>query len=140
MVAVVVIDLSEGASFSYQQPVVAWVKEHFPLVVTLDVDAASAPGLLGYAQKLLHEARFCALFLKTGSKQPLGPATGLVEGMLRKGGAGAICQEGEQPQVASIFRARPAIAFYHSTQENDWQPFLARFLENSLKTDQDISE
>jgi hypothetical protein len=136
VVAVVLADLTQEARFTYQQPVLAWVKARYPQVATLDVDAASEPALLGYAQKLLQEARFGLVFLKTGPKQPIGVAAALVESILQKGASGAVCLDGEQAQILSILRARPAIRFHQSTRENDWQSFLARFLENSLKTDQ----
>ncbi|AKQ46669.1 hypothetical protein TH63_15230 [Rufibacter radiotolerans] len=140
MVAMVLVDLTEEGTFTYRQPVLTWVKQHYPKVVTLDVDAASEPAMLGYAQKLLQEARFCVVFLKTSPKQRLGVAAAFIETILQKGAAAAVSLEGEQPQIVSILKARPAIGFHHSVQQNDWQPFLASSLENSLKMETGLLE
>ncbi|QHL88581.1 hypothetical protein GU926_14525 [Nibribacter ruber] len=135
MVALVYFDATDGAPIAYQNPLVSWVKSRFPEVVTLDLDTASEPMLFQHAQRLLQEARFGLLFLKTGQKQRLGPELKLLDILFQKeAGTCAVAMLGEHPALASILKARPAITFHFSDQEEDLHPFLAFFLENSLKS------
>ncbi|GAA4306233.1 hypothetical protein [Nibribacter koreensis] len=129
MVALVYFDLSEDASFTYQKPLLTWLKKQYPNVTTFDLDKASEPMLFHHAQRLLQGARFCLLFLKTGQKQILGPEMQLLDALFKKttGVAVAIC--GQHAHLETVLKARPAIAFAQATLEEDLHPFLASFFE-----------
>lgn len=129
MAAIVYLDLTEEAPFTYGKPVLNWVKDQFPEVVTFDLDTASEPVLFHHAQRLLEEAHFCLLFLKTGQKQILGPEMQLLDVLFKKqtGAAVAIC--GHHAPLETVLKARPAVAFAQATLEEDLYPFLASFFE-----------
>ncbi|AMM51248.1 hypothetical protein TH61_08775 [Rufibacter sp. DG15C] len=134
MTAFVYLNLTEEAPFTYQKPLLTWVKNQFPEVVTFDLDAASDPMLQSHAQRLLQESRFCLLFLKTGQKRTLGSEMKLLDVLFRKQTGAAVANWGQHPALQTVLQARPSIEFAQGATPEDLYPFLASFLGNSLKT------
>ena len=129
------LNLTDEAPFTYEKPLLNWVKQQYPAVMTFDLDAASDGLMFSHAQRLLQEARFCLLFLETGQKQKLGPEMKLLDILFRKETGAAVALWGDHPLLENVLKARPTISFHQAESEEALCPFLASFLENSLKTD-----
>lgn len=120
------LDLTAIAA--YHQPLVAQVKQTWPEVVTLDVDARSDDLLLHYALQLLREADKAVVLVKADESIPgFGNVMPLVEELLLPQDGRLILLLGRHPRLERMLQARPDILF-KTMKEEDVLQEIQRFM------------
>ena len=121
MQAFLLIDLSEQAT--YEQPVLAWVREQFPGIPTFDLDVRSDEILQQYALRLLQETAETVICVKAGTGN-LNQLLPLLEELLQPDPQRHLLLLGEQPRLQRMLQARPAVRYSLLTTEAELQDFL----------------
>ncbi|GAB3823485.1 hypothetical protein [Pontibacter rugosus] len=97
---------------AYQQPVVVQVRQAFPALGILDMDARSDELLQHYALRLLQEAEQAVVCIKaddaTGQLNNLMP---LLEELFQERLQRLVLLQGQHPRLQRIFAARPQVLF-----------------------------
>lgn len=94
---------------SYQQPEVQLVKNHFPEVAVLDLDAASDEMLLHYARRLLLETEQIVVCIRADEQASFQLFATLLETMLQAQYQLLVLFFGENQRVQRILEARPQL-------------------------------
>jgi hypothetical protein len=102
------VSLGQDGFYVFKQPVLQKVKEQFPEVITLDVDAASDEMLVTQACRLVQEAKQAVIYFKVIEPQAnLGAGFRVVEEIIRTNKPILILIEGNHARLASILKVRP---------------------------------
>ena len=111
---------------AYEQPLVAWVRQTFPEVATLDVDAQSSEQLQQYAVRLLREASEAMICIKAGegALQQLMP---LLEELLQPSAGRFILLLGQQPRLQRMLAARPALKYKVVEEEVEFKEVVLQY-------------
>nr|WP_242922217.1 hypothetical protein [Pontibacter liquoris] len=118
MRAFLLLDLSAGAA--YGQPLVAQVKQAWPEVATLDLDAGSTELLLHYALRLLHEAGKTVVLVKAAATaNEFGKAMPLIEELLVPQEGRLLLLLGPHPRLQRMLQARPQVLYKQVETEAD---------------------
>jgi len=121
MQAFLLLDLSEKAT--YEQPVLAWVRQQFPGIPTFDLDARSDELLQQYALRLLQETAEMVVCVKAGEGN-LNQLLPLLEELLQPHPQRQLLLLGEQPRLQRMLQARPAVRYSLLTTEAELQDYL----------------
>jgi hypothetical protein len=121
MQAFLLIDLSEKAT--YEQPVLAWVRQQFPGIPTFDLDARSDEMLQQYALRLLQETAETVVCVKAGEGN-LNQLMPLLEELLQPNPQRQLLLLGEQPRLLRMLQARSAVRYSLLASEAELQDYL----------------
>ena len=112
MKAFLLIDLSHAAGAVYEQPVLTHVKNMFPEVASLDLDAQSDTILQQYAVRLLQEADKAAVCVKANEDAAaFGSILPVLEELLSPHPNRLLLLYGTNQRLQRMLQARPQIAF-----------------------------
>ena len=133
MRAFILVTLTEAPDFTYQQPILEWVKESSSnSIAGWDIDAFSEETLVNHACRLMQEAEAFVIYFKLQKENvSLGAGLKIVEEIIRGGKAGLILLEGMHQRLSAIFSSRPEINFKEAESEADLRPFIAAFLNEA---------
>jgi hypothetical protein len=115
--AFILIDLSAAWAFTYQKPLLPWVKQTFPGTTTLDLDHRSDPLLVTQASRLLEEAEQAVLYFVADEAAGFGTLTPLLEQLIRQRQKCLALLQGQHPPLHRLLSARPDLAFLSSEKE-----------------------
>ncbi|PIQ22766.1 MAG: hypothetical protein COW65_01225 [Cytophagales bacterium CG18_big_fil_WC_8_21_14_2_50_42_9] len=119
------VNLTDAPSFSYQQPILQWVKEIAPATITLDMDTFSEELLVSQACRLLQEATSFIVYFKTEAKEaPFRAAQKVVEELIWKDKPGTVLLEGQHRRLQLMLPARSHISFQAGESAEALKPFL----------------
>ncbi|WP_239022819.1 hypothetical protein [Pontibacter mangrovi] len=110
MQAFLYLDLTQSTAF--HQPVAEQVRQRFPQVTVLDLDARSDELLQHYALRLLRESHRAVVCIKAdGEATELASIMPLLEELFEEEKRRLVILTGLQPRLQRIFAARPHVAF-----------------------------
>jgi len=123
------VSLAVGAA--YQPPLIAQVKQAFPAVTVLDVDARSDELLLHHALRLLREADRAVVCIQAEEADAgLGNIVPVLEELLQEQEQRLVLLLGRHPRLVRIFQSRPHVHFKEVRQE-EVVPELQAFLSHT---------
>jgi hypothetical protein len=122
MQAFLLIDLSEESTF--EKPVLAQVRQHFPAIPVFDVDTRSDAVLQQYAVRFLQENPETVVCVKAGDGE-LNRLMPLLEELLQPHTGRHLLLLGLQPRLLRMLQARTGIAYTLLTDEEALQQFLS---------------
>ncbi|WP_026462006.1 hypothetical protein [Adhaeribacter aquaticus] len=127
------IQLAESASFMYQQPLLNWVKAHWPQTDIIDIDSQSDDSLVSYVVRLAKESEQLVVYFRTSfPNMALGKAFRVVEEIIGERKPNLILLEGTHRQLSGIFGAREYLNFVQATTEEPLKAELEKFLNLSI--------
>ncbi|MBD1398106.1 hypothetical protein H9Q13_13100 [Pontibacter sp. JH31] len=121
MQAFLLLDLSEAGSF--EQPILAKVRQRFPAIPVFDVDTRSDAVLQQYAVRFLEENPETVVCVQAGEGE-LSRLMPLLEELLQPHAQRHILLLGEQPRLLRMLQARTGIAYTLLPDEETLQQFL----------------
>ena len=133
MQAFILVSLTEVPAFTYQQPILQWVKTASKnSMVVLDIDAFSEEALVNHACQLMQEAEVYTVYFKLQKNDAtLGASLKIVEEIIRSGKAGLVLLEGKHQRLSAIFSSRPEINFKAAATESDLRTFISSFINEA---------
>lgn len=128
MQAFLYFDLTDSGA--YQKPVAAQVRQAFPNIAVLDLDATSDELLQHYAHRMLREATQSIICIKADeSTKDLGSLMPLLEEIFREGPQRLVLLDGEHARLRRMFDARPHVRFL-DVASAEVLPQVKRFLSS----------
>jgi hypothetical protein len=122
------VDVENTAAFSYNRPLLQWLKAQAPEIAVLDIDSYSDEMLISQAGRLLREAIFYAVYFKVAeTNAQLGSAFKLVEEIIREDKPGLILIEGDHARLTAIVQARPHLQLKTVTSPEEVKRHLAEY-------------
>jgi hypothetical protein len=121
MQAFLLVNLSGEATF--EQPILRWVRHHFPGIATFDIDTKSDALLQQYAVRLLQETPETVVCVKAGEGE-LSRLMPVLEELLQPHAQRQILLLGEQPRLLRMLQARTGIAYTLLADEEALRQFL----------------
>lgn len=106
------VTLTDKQTLTFGDPILIWIKENFPLVQVLDVDAYSDDILISQACTLIKESRLAVIFFKVLTPQStLGSSIKLLEAILQNQEKGYVFLSGNHILVENIVADRAQVSF-----------------------------
>jgi hypothetical protein len=121
MQAFLLVNLSGEVAF--EQPILRWVRHHFPGIATFDIDTKSDALLQQYAVRLLQETPETVVCVKAGEGE-LSRLMPVLEELLQPHAQRQILLLGEQPRLLRMLQARTGIAYTLLADEEALRQFL----------------
>ncbi|MHC2991471.1 hypothetical protein OB13_07685 [Pontibacter sp. HJ8] len=123
MQAFLLIDLSGEAVF--EQPILAWLRQHRQGIATFDLDTQSDDMLQQYAVRLLQETAETVVCVKAGAGD-LNRLMPLLEELLQPNPDRLLLLLGEQPRLLRILQARPSLRYQVVADEEELKEVLLK--------------
>lgn len=95
---------SHESSFSYDKPLMNFVKKNFPEVITYDFDNFSEKMLIEQAIKLLEQADTICIFLNSKADTPLLGFMPFLQKILQKRKSCLVFLEGDHTQLSTFLK------------------------------------
>lgn len=116
---------------TYSKPLPEAVKQQFPEVAVLDIDAQSDELLQHYALRLLRESDRAVVCIKADATvTDLGKVMALLEELFQEKENRLVLLLSEHPRLQRMFQARPQVQFKQVEEENvleEVKRFLGEF-------------
>jgi hypothetical protein len=128
MQAFIQVNIEKPATFSYQRPLLSWLKARNPEIVVLDLDSFSDEILVTQAGRLVQEAAKFAIYFKvTEPNANLAGAFKLLEEIIREDKTGFILIEGTHTRLTAIVQARPHLQLKLVDNPAEVKPHLENY-------------
>jgi nucleoside-triphosphatase THEP1 len=127
--AFLLIDLSAAGTFTYQKPILQWVKQGFPAVTVLDLDQRSEPVLVTYACRLLEEAEQAVIYFIGEKEAGFATLTPLLEQIIRQRHKCLVLLQGQHPRLHRMLSARSDLRYFFSEEEEELRERVRELLE-----------
>jgi len=112
MQAFIQVNIENSPSFSFQRPLLSWLKAQNAEIAVLDVDSLSDEMLTTQAGRLMQEAAKYAIYFKVAEPNAnLGAAFKLVEEIIKEEKPGLIIIEGTHARLTAIVQSRPHLQY-----------------------------
>ncbi|GEO02574.1 hypothetical protein AAE02nite_02380 [Adhaeribacter aerolatus] len=106
------VNIENTTSFSFQRPLLSWLKARNPEMAVLDLDSFSDEMLVKQAGRLIQEAVKYAVYFKVAEPDAkLGAAFKLLEEIIGEDKPGLILLEGTHARLTAILQSRPHLQF-----------------------------
>ncbi|KAA5549190.1 hypothetical protein [Adhaeribacter rhizoryzae] len=128
MEAFIQVNIENTASFSFQRPLLSWLKAQNPEIAVLDVDSLSDEMLITQASRLIQEAAKYAIYFKVAEPNGnLGAAFKLVEEIIREDKPGLILIEGTHTRLTAIVQSRFYLQYIPVNNPEEIKPHLKEY-------------
>ncbi len=111
-------ELQPEPTYVYQKPILAKIKNCFPKVDCLDVDAYSEEFLMSQACQVAEQAESCVVYFNSPeSDNSLGASVRLAEVLIRRQQKSQVILQGENQRLERLFTNRDYLTFFKNPEE-----------------------
>lgn len=108
----ILVTLADRQTLTFGHPILTWVKENFPKVQILDVDAHSDDYLVSQACALVKESTLAVICFNVKTPHSsLGASIKLLEAILQTSEKGYVFLNGDHNQLNNILADRVQVSF-----------------------------